>query len=177
MIHPLQEWKNTNVKLLKEKILGIETRGGTDLSVGLITSASLFQTVSTTTTTTTTNSNRIVFMTDMLVNAGTADGEGLYSLTKEFVSKKIFMTFIGVGADFNTELVSKLTLLRGTNYLSVNNTKEFKKHMEDEFDYLVTPSVYDVSISFTSNAWSVDRVYGSPGYEYPTQGKLVEIVY
>jgi hypothetical protein len=48
--------------------------------------------------------------------------------------------------------------------------------MEEEFDYLVTPSVFNVTISFASNAWTVDRVYGSPGFEYPSLGKLVQIV-
>jgi hypothetical protein len=39
--------------------------------------------------------NRIFFMTDMLVNAGTKDGDTLYDVTKNLVEKKIYTTFIG----------------------------------------------------------------------------------
>jgi hypothetical protein len=72
--------------------------------------------------------------------------------------------------------VSTLSALRQINYLSVKSAKEFKQHMEEEFDFLVTACVFDVTVSFTSNAWSVERVYGSPGFEYPEHGKLVQIV-
>ncbi len=46
------------------------------------------------------NENRIIFLTDMLVNSGTSDGDGLYNLTKQFVDKKfynqkIYMTYLG----------------------------------------------------------------------------------
>ena len=47
--------------------------------------------------------------------------------------------------------------------------------MEEEFDYLVTPSVFNISVSMESNQYYAERVYGSPGYEIPTAGKLMYI--
>ena len=47
--------------------------------------------------------------------------------------------------------------------------------MEEDFDYLVTPSVFDVSVSIKSNGWSAERVYGSPGFEVPSAGKIMQM--
>ncbi len=72
----------------------------------------------------------------------------------------------------------------------VNSSKQFKQQMVDEFDYLVTPNVFDCAIDIiqqeednsnnNSNSnngqWKVERVFGSPGYEIPEKGRLVYIV-
>ena len=41
----------------------------------------------------------------MEINSGTKDGEQLYKMSKSYADKKIYMTFIGIGVDFNTNLV------------------------------------------------------------------------
>lgn len=84
--------------------------------------------------------------------------------------------FKGVGVDFDTSLVSLIGSIRACNYTSVKSSKEFKKFAEEEFDYLVTPIVFDCSISLDAQGWTPVRVYGSPGHEIPSKGVLVEIV-
>jgi hypothetical protein len=72
--------------------------------------------------------------------------------------------------------VSGLGTVKFTNYLSVKSSKEFKKHMEEEFDYLVTPVAQNIVIYNDSEAWKAERVYGSPGNETPAIGTLVRMV-
>ena len=132
------------------------------------------------------NQNRIIFLTDMLVSSD--EEKVLYDNTLNYVLQKIYFTyigkkkykniyiFLGVGIDFNSDLVSKLTKLRNTNYMSVKSSKDFKRKMDEDFDYLVTPIVYDVDVSFDTKAWKVERVFGSPGFEYPAEGKLAHMV-
>ncbi len=68
--------------------------------------------------------------------------------------------------------------------------------MVEEFDYLVTPNVFDCAIdididldmdmdmdnnnngsnSNNKQGWKVERVFGSPGHEIPEKGRLAYIV-
>jgi len=47
--------------------------------------------------------------------------------------------------------------------------------MDEEFDYFVTPIVFNCSVNIadSENGWQVERVYGSPGFEIPEQGRLM----
>jgi len=55
------------------------------------------------------------------------------------------------------------TNIRGANYFAVKNTKSFKKQMEDDFDYMVTPIVFDVRVKLeTKEGFEIDAVFGSP---------------
>lgn len=98
------------------------------------------------------------------------------NITKSSADKKIYTTFVGIGIDFNTRLISQLSSIRGQNYLSVKSAKEFKKQMDEEFDYLVTPIVFNADVAIQNNSsWKPVRAYGSPGNEIPSQGKLLSI--
>lgn len=45
---------------------------------------------------------------------------------------------LGVGLDFNSQLVEAITKVRGANYFSVHTPGEFKRRLVDEFDFAVT---------------------------------------
>lgn len=62
--------------------------------------------------------------------------------------------------------------------IQVKSARDFKRQMNEEFDYMVTLDVFDISIDIDGDAkgWNVERVYGSPGYEAPLQGRLTFIV-
>lgn len=93
-------------------------------------------------------------------------------ISKENAKNKIYSTFIGVGIDFNTDLVSipisdafthhnkvsQLSSIRGCNYFTVKSSREFKKQMEEEFDYMVTVSTFNIAIDFQSDEWVPERV-------------------
>jgi Ca-activated chloride channel family protein len=46
--------------------------------------------------------------------------------------------------------------------------------MDDEFDYMVTPMVFDVNFTFQSSDWKIDTVFGSPEADSAT-GRLMSI--
>ena len=49
--------------------------------------------------------NRVMFLTDMCPNVGTSDGKSLFTITENNAKNNIFTTFIGIGVDFDTNLV------------------------------------------------------------------------
>ena len=71
--------------------------------------------------------NRMIFLTDACPNRGAAGADGLITLVSNvnrdsFVdnSGRVYTTFVGIGADFNSELISSISTIRGCNYLSVD---------------------------------------------------------
>jgi Ca-activated chloride channel family protein len=173
VVQPMKPWSSIEVAKLKEQIIQIKTIGGTSLSAGITTGTAQYTDVLKKNDPEV--ENRLIFLTDMCPNAGTTDGKSLFDMAKANADKKVYTTFVGLGVDFNTELVSLISTIRASNYLSVKSTKEFKKHLEEEFDYLVTPNVFDCAINLESSAFTPVRVYGSPGHEIPDKGRLLFI--
>ena len=66
-------------------------------------------------------------------NDGTISTKDLLSYIKNDVDKGIYITFIGVGIDFKTKLIEKISDVKGTNYYSFHNSKEFKERIGKHF--------------------------------------------
>jgi len=162
---------------LKSQIMSLKTRGGTSLSEGIDRGTALFEAISKESASGpyASNENRMFFLTDMMPNSGDTDGKHLFNRIKKNADDlQIYTTFIGVGIDFNTDLATLISKVRACNHLSVQSAKDFKRQMGDEFDYLVTPIVFDCSIDVEGGGgWDVERVYGSPGFEIPEKGRLL----
>ncbi|GAB4821981.1 hypothetical protein N2152v2_009027 [Parachlorella kessleri] len=128
--------------------------------------------------------NRILLITDAQPNAGDYSDTGLAARFKANAADNIFTTLVGVGVDFNTELVESISTTRGANYYSLHTPGEFKQRIADQFDYAVNPLVFDLSLQLDpaslsgSGGWKVLHVYGSPNdndTSLSTSGKLIQI--
>lgn len=82
--------------------------------------------------------NLFFFEIDGLPNTG-GEFEDMHALTLKAASKKtsIFTTFIGLGIDFGSDLVSRLTKIRGANYFTVDAEESFQKLLLEDFNYMV----------------------------------------
>ena len=155
---PINLVGETDMDKIKEHILEIKPRGGTNFEAGYTDGTKLF-----------TNEminddeyeNRIIVITDAMPNLGTTSKDGLTKYVKENADKGIYTTFVGVGVDFNTEVIECLSDVKGANYHSVHNSEEFKKTLGDEFDFMVTPLVFDLELKLDSNEFEIAGVYGT----------------
>ncbi len=173
---PFRLIKKTDIAAIKKHILEIEPVGGTNMSDGIqiakkeflkhpeFFDASGLQDVE----------NRIIFLTDAMPNVGITSSDGLLSLAKDNLREGIHMTFIGIGIDFDTQLVSEITKVRGANYYSVHSANDFKKRLADEFDFMVTPMVYDLALSVDSEKFTIEKVYGAPESNIQS-GEIIKI--
>ncbi|MCK5176210.1 MAG: hypothetical protein KAQ92_00665, partial [Candidatus Aenigmarchaeota archaeon] len=118
--------------------------------------------------------NRIIFLTDAMPNIGITSKEGLLGMTGENSENKIYTTFIGIGVDFNTELIEHITKIRGANYYSVHSAKEFQTRMDDEFEYMVTPLVFNLQLNLEAEGYEIQKVYGSPEADEAT-GQIMKV--
>ena len=156
---PMSLIKNTDVNAIKNHILEIEPNGGTNFEAGYTKATELFKEYLNV------NSyeyeNRIIVITDAMPNYGDTTDTGLMKYVKENAEKGVYTSFIGVGVDFNTKLTEAISDVKGANYYSVHNSKEFKNRMGEEFEYMVTPLVFDLELNLKSEDYEIAKVYGS----------------
>jgi len=155
---PLNLVGDTDLQKIKSHVLEIQPQGGTNFSAGFATGTELF------TEEMLNNSeyeNRIIVITDAMPNMGQTSKNSLAKSVETNAENGIFTSFIGVGVDFNTQVVECLSNVKGANYYSVHSSQEFKKIMSEDFDYMVTPLVFDLELNFDSDVFSIEKVYGS----------------
>ena len=148
----------TDIEKIKEHVLEIKPMGGTNFEAGYTEGTELF---SEEMLNDSEYDNRIIVITDAMPNLGTTSKDGLTQYVKNNADIGIYTTFIGVGVDFNTEVIECLSDVKGANYYSVHNSEEFKKIMSDEFEYMVTPLVFDLELKLDSNEYEISAVYGT----------------
>lgn len=170
---PLESMAITDVKTLKDNILEIHADGGTNLHSGMKLGTSLFENILDDYDPAV-YENRIIFLTDAMPNLGDTSESGLFGLLQSNSQKNIFTTFIGIGVDFNTELIEKISKVKGANYYSVHSSEEFKKRMVEEFEFMVTPLVFDLTLRFDSDKYRISEVYGSPDADSST-GEIMKV--
>ena len=156
----------------KKKVSEISANGGTNLEAGYIKATQLLEKFK--------NSkkieyeNRIILITDAMPNTGTTSTEGLLSYMRDNADKGIYTTFIGVGVDFNSKLIEEISDVRGANYYSVHNSKEFKERMGEQFEYMVTPLVFDLNLNLKSDDYNIEMIYGSDSSK-EQKGNLMKV--
>lgn len=169
---PLRQLGGTRMASLKNHILAIRPKGGTNMEAGLAMGKSLFDSIGDYNPEV--FENRIIFLTDAMPNLGNTSSGSLLGMTREMADRSIYTTFIGVGIDFNTDLVEQITKVKGANYYSVNSSWEFKKRLDKEFKYMVTPLVFDLELSLKSAGYRIEKVMGSPEANLAT-GELMRV--
>lgn len=159
---PLRPVALTDMEAIKKHILSLRPRGGTNWSAGYRKGLSLFEKLSDALKDPSEYENRIIFLTDAMPNTGELSEEGLFGMVKSASQKGIYTSFVGIGVDFNNDLVKAVSKTKGANYFSVHSAKAFKERMEKEFDYWVTPLVFDLKLELIKGDFDIEAVYGAP---------------
>lgn len=169
---PLESMEAADRERLKKDILAIRADGGTNMEAGIRSGTSLFEAVRDADPDE--YESRIIFLTDAMPNTDLVNEFGLFGMIEKNARKNIHATVIGIGVDFNTELVEHITKVRGANYYSVHSSSSFLDRMTDEFEFMVTPLVFDLVLRLESDGYSIEQVYGSPEADLAT-GEIMRI--
>ena len=169
---PLRKVGRTKMKAIKGHILELQPQGGTNMSAGIRMGGNLLQEYASGDDEEV--EKRIIFLTDAQPNTGELSERGMGGMTKDNAKNKIYTTFIGIGVDFNTELIELISKTRGGNYYSVHSPGEFKKRMDTNFDYMVTPLVFDLQLTVKTPGFEIQKVYGSPEADEAT-GEIMKV--
>lgn len=155
---------------LEAEIRSIEADGGTNLESGMDRARELVEPHADEED----YDTRIVYLTDAMPNAGDTSAGGLESRLEADAERGIHTTFVGVGMNFNSGLVEDITAVRGANYYAVHSAERFEERLGEEFEYMVTPTVYDLELVVESEGYEIEDVYGSPDADEAT-GELMSV--
>lgn len=170
---PLREVGATDMDAIREHMReDIEAYGGTNVSAGMELSEELLSEHDDADREA--YENRSILITDAQINMGETDADELRRSLEENAARDHHTTVIGVGVDFNADLIDQLTAVRGANYYSVYSEDEFERRMGEEFEYMVTPLVYDLSLELEAEGYEIARVYGSTAADSAT-GELMRV--
>ncbi len=172
LVDPLTPVEDKNLGRLKDRILKINETYGTNMEAGMEKGTALFDHLLQANKSE--YENRIIFLTDAMPNLGETGDLGLFRMLEDNSDHGIYTTVIGIGVDFNTELIEAITKIKGANYYSVHSASEFKERMDDEFDFMVTPLVFDLRLNLEAPGYEIEKVYGSPEADEAT-GELMKV--
>ena len=167
-----QPMNETNRYDLRNKVLDLRPGGSTNMSDGMNEATDIIERYYEQ------NSyeyeNRIIFLTDAQPNTGDTSTGGMIGVMKRNAARHIYTTFIGVGVDFNSQLIEDIIQVKGANYYSVHSPRDFRDRIDEEFEYMVTPLVFNLTMDLYSDGWRIDKVFGSPEADQAT-GNLMKI--
>jgi Ca-activated chloride channel homolog len=169
---PMGLVRNTNMNNIKDDVLDINPGGSTNMAAGMDLATQQFRNLLEV------NSydyeNRIVLLTDAQPNTGDISSSGMMGTVLKNASNRIYTTFIGIGVDFNSSLIEQISSAKGANYYTIHSPREFRQIVNEEFDFMVTPLVFNLRLDFQSQGWRIDAVFGSPEADQAT-GQLMKI--
>ena len=108
-------------------------------------------------------STRLMLFTDEQPNTGSTDPESFIGMAEEASRRKIGLTTIGVGVQFDGALAAKVSSARGGNLFFISNDAEVKSVFEKQLDTMVTELAHDLRITMTPRSgYRISGVYGVP---------------
>ena len=170
---PLREVERTDMDAIRGHIQeDVQAGGGTNISAAMELSEELMAEYADADHSE--YENRSILLTDAQINLGETDADELRGSLQENAAQGHHTTVVGIGVDFNVDLISQITRVRGANYYSVYSEDEFERRLGEEFEYMVTPLVYDLSLELDAEGYEISQVYGSTAADEAT-GELMHV--
>jgi Ca-activated chloride channel family protein len=169
---PLTSVADLDLADVSAKQMAVSAGGGTSMEAGFRTSVALMRPE--VSGLCQDRESRIIFLTDDMPNVGAVDGDSMLSMVRHAAEEGIYTSLLGVGLDFNADVVETMSKARGAWYGSVKTSEAFIKRLDEEFNYMVTPLVFNLRLHLSSDAYVIDKVFGSPESEIST-GELMRV--
>lgn len=94
--------------------------------------------------------NRVVLLSDGLANVGMTDPAAIHSLVKKFRRQSISVTAMGVGLDYNENLMMGIAESGGGNYYFIERAHDLASIVRKEFNMLSSVLAQNASIRVTT---------------------------
>jgi len=143
---------------LEALISGVTASGATNLGAGLMTGIDVVLSA-----TETGNAAKLILISDGLANKGITDSTRLSTMASVAVEKEFSVSTVGVGNDFNEQLMTAIADSGAGNYYYLENPMAFAEVFQKEFGYAKTTVATNVSISLQlGNGLSLVDAAGYP---------------
>jgi len=120
--------------------------------------------------------NRVILISDAGANTGFTGPEAFATLAGDYTHEGIGLTAIGIGMNFNEELVHQISMSQGGNYLFVQSGQELISFAE-EFDFLVTPVAFNFKarLDLSDKNLKLVKTYGIPMKDGEPLGDVIDV--
>ncbi|MDI1475205.1 VWA domain-containing protein [Polyangium sp. y55x31] len=161
----------SDTQALESAFQGLFAAGSTNLYDGLFTAFSVadqhFDP---------TYQNRVLYLSDGVATAGLQNPSKLTSLAEAYAKKGIGVTTIGVGEDFDVEVMRDLSEVGAGNFYFLEDPKAVVEVFTDEVNTFLVPVALDVNIDVTVGGGYVVRgIYGTNGWQTAEGGGTISI--
>jgi len=155
----------TDTATLETAFKGLYAAGSTNLYDGLFTAMSLadshldpaYQ-------------NRVLYLSDGVATAGLQNPAKLTSLAEAYAKKGIGVTTIGVGTEFDVDVMRDLSEVGAGNFYFLEDPKAVVEVFTDEVNTFLVPMALDATFDVTvGGGYMVRGVYGTNGW-VPAEG-------
>ena len=105
--------------------------------------------------------NRVLLISDGLANRGIKDPAELNRIAREALQKGVITTTIGLGADYNEDLMTGVADHGGGNYYFVENSENIAATLNDEVSQMAATVAKNVALHITlPEGLELDKVHG-----------------
>jgi Ca-activated chloride channel family protein len=136
-------------QLLRDAVNSLEASGGTNIYEGLRQALE-----STESRLDTNRQNRVILLSDGVATAGIESNERIINLGRTYAERGIGITTIGVGSEFDLELMRSLSEAGSGNFYFMEDVDAVEEVFSEEVNTFLVPLAEDVEITF-----DVDEAY------------------
>ena len=120
--------------------------------------------------------NRVIFLSDGVATAGIQDSSKLVSLATSYAKRGIGVTTIGVGKEFDVDVMRDLGEAGAGNFYFLEDPKAVVEVFTDEIDTFLVPVALDAKFEVTvGGGYTVRGVYGTHGWQSAEGGGTISI--
>lgn len=154
----------TNKEKIHKKVQEIISGGSTDLCGGMQKGLEYVK-ISQDKVKGNKNIHRVILLSDGLANTGIVNLEEITGIARsKYQENSITLSTVGVGSDYNEELMTKISIEGGGNYHFIDNPEKMPEIFQREFLDMKSLVAKDVilEITFPSDMVSFDKVFQYP---------------
>ena len=111
--------------------------------------------------------HRVILLSDGLANKGITEPYRIRDLVRDARRQNVRITTLGLGADFNEDLMQMIAENSGGNYYFIENPRQMVRIYKHELDLMYATTACDVECIFTSD----DAVNSLEVFGYPSTTK------
>ena len=147
--------------LLRDVIQGLQPEGATNIHAGLElgyrTALREYDSG---------RQSRLILLSDGVATSGITDDETIFSLSRQYNSEGVGLTTVGLGTDFNFNLMRGLAEQGDGNFYFVEHADAVEEVFTEELSYFTLPVAFDIELSLRPGAdYMLQRAYGSSFFE------------
>ncbi len=156
---------------LRRSITGLIADGGTNLEAGLTAGyRALVADLDPA------REHRVILLSDGNPTEGITDTPSILASSRGYNSDGIGLSTIGLGADFNIDLMRGLSQQADGNFYFLEDAGAVNEVFEEELAFFVVPVALDLELSLRAGAsYDFSRAYGAPLWQDTSEGGALEI--